>query len=251
MKEATSPEMILNRLREGMEARSDSELARKLGISQQSISSARTKDRVPDSWIRAAAERFYLSADWLLFGVGSMRLASEEAQEPRSIYRARSWQEEEGSTRYPTRHPERLQAADAEIVMIPMVEARLSAGGGSFETSGSVERHYAFRLDFLHRKGQPSQMILMRVDGDSMAPEIQNGDAVLIDQSQTAPRPGGTYAVSVEDLIYLKVVNAEPGKLVLTSHNPLYAPIQVDTRGQLENTVRIVGRVVWLGREFF
>lgn len=247
MKESTSPDMVLNRLREGMAAKSDSELARKLGISQQSISSARTKDRVPDSWVRAAAERFRLSADWLLFGVGSMFLGGEGPREPHAAYPARAW-DGRGTA---DAEPERFLAADGEIVMIPMVEARLSAGGGSFETSGSVERHYAFRVDFLRRKGQPAQMALMRVDGDSMAPEIQNGDAVLIDQSQSAPRPGGTYAVSVEDMIYLKVVNAEPGKLVLTSHNPAYAPIAVDTRGQLENTVRIIGRVVWLGREFF
>lgn len=231
--------MILNRLREGMDARSDSELARKLGISQQSISSARTKDRVPDSWIRAAAERFGLSADWLLFGVGGVYLG-EEARETQSTYRNERMH-----------RPERFMGADGEIIMVPMVEARLSAGGGSFETGEGVERHYAFRTDFLRRKGQPSTMVLMRVNGDSMAPEIQNGDAVLIDRGQTAPRPGGTYAVSVEDLIYLKIVNAEPGKLILTSYNPAYSPIQVDARGQLENTVQIIGRVVWLGREFF
>lgn len=246
MKKLTTPDMILRRLREGMDARSDSELARKLGISQQSISSARTKDRVPDSWIREAAEQFGLSADWMLFGVGGMYLPDGEAQAPRAPYRTAPRPEEAALPR----QPERLLAADGEIVMVPMVEARLSAGCGSFETSGGVERHYAFRMDFLRRKGQPAEMVLMRVDGDSMAPEIQDGDAVLIDRSQTAPRPGGTYAVSVEDLIYLKVVNAEPGKLVLTSHNTLYAPIHVDTRGQLESTVQIIGRVVWLGREF-
>jgi phage repressor protein C with HTH and peptisase S24 domain len=30
------------------------------------------------------------------------------------------------------------------------------------------------------------------------------------------------YAVAVEDLVYLKQVNAEQGKLVLTSANPAY-----------------------------
>lgn len=238
MKNLTTPDMILDRLRDGMEARSDSDLARKLGISQQSISSARTKDRVPDSWIRAAAERFRLSADWLLFGLGGKYLPGEETQEPSSTYRASHQQE-------------RLPAMDGEIAMVPVVEARLSPSEGNFETCGGAERHYAFRMDFLRRKGQPTDMVLMRVDGDSMAPEIQDGDAVLIDRSQAAPRPGGIYAVSVEGLIYLKVVNAEPGRLVLTSHNAAYSPIIVETRGQLEDAVRIIGRVVWLGREFF
>ena len=250
MKEATTPDTILNRMREGVNAKSDSELARKLGVSQQSISSARTKERVPDSWIRVAAEGFGLSADWLLFGIGTMHLGGESASVAFPDSREKSPASLPAGRRQIEGQPERLLATDGEIVMVPMVEARLSAGGGSFETSGSIERHYAFRTDFLRRKGQPSQMVLMRVDGDSMAPEIQNGDAVLIDRSQSAPRPGGIYAVSVEDLIYLKVVNAEPGKLILTSHNTAYAPIIVDTRGQLESTVQIVGRVVWLGREF-
>lgn len=36
-----------------------------------------------------------------------------------------------------------------------MAEARLSAGNGSLEVSGNHERSYAFRLDFLLRKGIP------------------------------------------------------------------------------------------------
>jgi Predicted transcriptional regulator len=248
MRETASPDMILNRMRESLGARSDSELARKLGVSQQSLSSARTKDRVPDSWVRAAAERFGLSADWLLFGLGTAFFDGTDVPMSATGHHVRT----AASPAVPDpAQPERLRVTDGEIVMVPMVEARLSAGGGSFETSGSVERHYAFRTDFLRRKGQIAQMVLMRVDGNSMAPEIQNGDAVLIDRSQSAPRPGGIYAVSVEDLIYLKIVNAEPGKLCLTSYNPAYAPIIVDTREQLESTVQIVGRVVWLGREFF
>ena len=70
---------------------------------------------------------------------------------------------------------------DEEIVMIPMVEAVLSAGGGSFETNGNYEKGYAFRRDFIRRKGNPNSMVLMRVSGDSMEPEIRDGDVVLLD----------------------------------------------------------------------
>ena len=255
MKDLLSSDMILNRMRQATGSESDSELAESLGISQQSVSNARTKKNIPPAWIRFVAEKFYMSADWLLFGTGSMsrRGTGEEASEPGAAYGTwpRAIPPGPASGAAPGSVFETpLPTPDGEIRMIPMVEARLSAGGGSFECSGGVERHYAFRMDFLRRKGQPSEMVLMRVDGDSMAPEIQDGDAVLIDRSQTAPRPGGVYAVSVEDLIYLKVLNAEPGRLILTSYNDAYAPIHVDTRGQLENTVRIIGRVVWLGREF-
>lgn len=142
-----------------------------------------------------------------------------------------------------------IECTDCQIMLVPMVEARLSAGTGSFEVGEDVERRYAFRTDFLMRKGQPSSMVLMRVTGDSMEPDIKHNDVVLIDQSQRVPRPGLLYAVGVEDLVYLKSVNAEPGKLVLSSYNPDYPPIEVDARGDLSNGIRIIGRAVWVGRE--
>ncbi|WP_341806074.1 S24 family peptidase [Nitratidesulfovibrio liaohensis] len=90
---------------------------------------------------------------------------------------------------------------------------------------------------------------VMRVTGESMEPDIKHNDAVLIDQSQRVPHPGLLYAVGVEDLVYLKSVNAEPGKLVLSSYNPDYPPIEVGARGDLSNGIRIIGRAVWVGRE--
>ncbi|MBE6442187.1 MAG: helix-turn-helix transcriptional regulator [Desulfovibrio desulfuricans] len=142
-----------------------------------------------------------------------------------------------------------VETPEARLLMVPMVEARLSAGAGSFETGGEVLRHYAFRWDFLRRKGNPSQMVLLRVSGDSMQPSILHNDVVLIDQSQKVPVPGRIYAVGVEDMVYLKVLDAMPGRLVLTSVNPEYAPIEADTREQLGDLVRIIGRAVWVGRE--
>ena len=78
-------------------------------------------------------------------------------------------------------HSPAQSSCDVDLIMIPMVEARLSAGQGSLQTDGNSERSYAFRSDFLHRKGNPDNMVLMRVSGDSMQPEILNNDVVLLD----------------------------------------------------------------------
>ncbi len=134
-------------------------------------------------------------------------------------------------------------------MFVPMVEARVSAGTGSFQTEVGSERLYAFRSDWLSRKGQPSQMVLMRVSGDSMEPEIRHGDVVLIDQSQCEPRPGTMFAVRVGELIYLKVVDAMPEGLVLKSINKTYEPLRVDMRGDLADGVKILGNVIWWCRE--
>jgi phage repressor protein C with HTH and peptisase S24 domain len=92
-------------------------------------------------------------------------------------------------------------------------------------------------------------MVLMRVMGDSMEPEIKNNDTVLIDQSQTLPGPGQVFAVGIEDMVYLKMVDSLPGKIILKSFNPAFPPIEVDARGDLATGVRIIGHVVWVGRE--
>lgn len=147
--------------------------------------------------------------------------------------------------------PEYIECMDCQLTMVPMVEARLSAGTGSFETGDSVERRYAFRSDWINMKGQASKMVLMRVDGDSMEPQIFNNDVVLVDQSQTKPRAGCLFAVGVEDVVYIKMVDTLPGKIVLKSYNEAYAPLEIDTRGDLADGIRIIGRAVWIGRELY
>ena len=128
---------------------------------------------------------------------------------------------------------EPMPSCDVDLIMIPMVEARLSAGHGSLEVGGDSERSYAFRSDFLHRKGNPREMVLMRVSGDSMEPEIMDNDIVLIDQG-----------------IYLKRIDILPGTFILKSTNAAYPPVELDTRGDCEDAFRVIGRVLWCGREY-
>ena len=137
-----------------------------------------------------------------------------------------------------------------DLILIPMVEARLSAGQGSLQTDGNSERSYAFRSDFLHRKGNPDNMVLMRVSGDSMQPEILNNDVVLLDQSKTDILPGRIYAVGFEEAIYLKRVDMLPGKVILKSANPAYPPVELDIRDQQRDAFRVIGQVLWSGREY-
>lgn len=136
-----------------------------------------------------------------------------------------------------------------EFTLVPFVEAVLSAGGGSFETTDKISEYYAFRNDFLRYRGNPKTMTLFRVDGDSMEPRVSDGDIALIDKGQTAPRAGKIYAVRLEDVIYLKVLNTQPGKLILSSYNIAYSPIEFDTRGDMVDCFSIIGRAVWIGRE--
>lgn len=103
---------------------SKQELAAQVGVSQTTIQQYESRQLPKGEYAVRLAEALRCSLDWLLAGRGD---AGGDV----------------------------LDTAEARLVMVPMVEARLSAGTGSFETSGEVLRHYAFRWDFLHRKGQP------------------------------------------------------------------------------------------------
>jgi len=174
--------------------------------------------------------------NWLLFGEGPMRrggtaetVSPIPADEP------------------PWMSPETAPAMG--YTLIPKVKARLCAGTGSLETSGDVVGLYAFKTDFLKRKGRARKMVLMDVTGDSMEPDVWSGDTVLIDESQREIIPGGLFAIGLESEVFVKYLDRIPGKLVLRSKNPDYPPIEVDMNGHVE-AVRIIGRVVWSCREY-
>ena len=194
------------------------ELAAKVGVSLTTIQQYENGQLPKGEFAIKLGQVLCCSLDWLLAGKGEADIGGADAEGER-------------------------------LLMVPMVQARLATGAGGFESSGNLVRHYAFRWKFLHRKGDPARMVLLRASGDSMAPQIQHNDVVLIDQSQRDPVPGRIYAVGVEDMVYLKTVNAMPGRIILSSCNEAYPPIEVENAEQLHAIVRILGRAIWVGRE--
>jgi phage repressor protein C with HTH and peptisase S24 domain len=194
--------------------RSQAELAGLLGVDRSAVTQAKKKDLVPEKWVLKLFRTFGLNPDWIESGMGDPYLVSE---------------------------------GGGEFVRIPKVMARLSAGGGSFEHGAEVEEFYSFRRDWLQRKGDPKHMSLMEVVGNSMEPEIREGDCVLVNESVRDILAGAVYAVGVEDTVMVKRVERHPGKLVLISDNTDYSPIYL--QGDEMDSVRIIGKVIWVCRE--
>jgi phage repressor protein C with HTH and peptisase S24 domain len=100
----------------------------------------------------------------------------------------------------------------------------------------------------LRKKGSPKNMVLMDIVGNSMEPELRDGDTVLIDESQKNILSGAIYAVGVEDTVMVKRVEKHPSKLVLQSDNKNYSPIYLQAEEM--DTARIIGKVIWVCRDF-
>ncbi len=192
------------------------ELAGALNINRSAVSQARKKDSVPDTWLLQLYRQFGFNPDWL-----------ETGKQPTFLSPALNG--------YPAFHP------------VPKVQARLCAGGGSFEVVPDIEEYYSFKKEWLEQKGMANRMVLMDVFGNSMTPEIKDGDTVLIDQSQKDIIAGTIYAVGIEDTIMVKRIEKHPRKLVLLSDNKEYAPIYL--ADEEINSIRIIGKVLWICRE--
>lgn len=216
---ATSFDAFFRRVAEAIGVETQNDLARVLGVNRSAITQAKQRNAIPQKWLHALARDYGYSARWLESGEGSKN-AGAPASEPFEV----------------------------DCLHIPKVRARLCAGGGSFEVEAQTVDTQPFQSPWLHRKGNPDTMVLMDVMGNSMEPEIHEGDTVLIDQSQRDIIAGGIYAVGVEDTVMVKRLEKRPGGLALMSDNHDYSPIVL--RGEELETVRVIGKVIWLSREY-
>lgn len=217
MKTLKPPLQRLDTLIQALHLRSDRQLALFLDVTAQSVSFARRNGKIPDSWFVQAAVKAGLSVDDLLF---------EHSPQAQKIA-------QRGEVEVPLYH-------------VPLVAARLSAGVGSLENEGNVIDRLAFHEAWLQQKGNPAHMVLMRVSGDSMEPCIHDDDLVLIDQGKKTPIAHKVFAVGIDDEIFIKQLDMLPGhRLVLRSFNKEYAPIEIDMRGDLADSVRILGKAIW------
>jgi len=210
-------ESFLQRVCEATGIASQTELASALDINRSAITQARKKNSIPDKWILKLYRTFGLNPDWVETGSGPTFLKPSAS-------------------------------GDSIFKNIPRVKARLSAGGGSFEVGSEIEGYYAFRKEWLTRKGNINKIVLMDIFGNSMEPEIKDGDTVLIDESQKDILAGAVYAVGIDDTIMVKRLEKHPNKLVLHSDNKNYFPIYL--QGDEINSVRIIGKIIWICREF-
>ena len=217
MKTQYSAEKTFEVLKQRLGFNTDVKLADWLGVTAQSFHATKKRGGLPESWAGRISSKMGMSIDELLKAAPSNASSADDFD---------------------------------DYFQVPLVAARLSAGTGSFETEGNEIGRFAFRYQWLRRKGVPEKMVLMRVRGDSMEPKISHNDLVLIDQSKTSIIPLDIYAVGFDDAIYIKQLRPQPGKkLQLHSFNPEYPPINIDLGEESPDYCRIIGKAIWYCHE--
>ncbi|EPR39659.1 putative phage repressor [Desulfovibrio sp. X2] len=130
------------------------------------------------------------------------------------------------------------------LTTVPFLEAVPAMGGESQRLSRQARSHLAFRTDWLRTKGNPERMVVVRADGDSMHPTIQDGSIVLCDESRTEFADGRIFLVELGDGIVIKRLRSGPDGPVIVSDNG-----NVETPVRPGEHFRIRARCVWTARE--
>src|SRR3954471_3315504 len=125
----------------------------------------------------------------------------------------------------------------------------VSAGPGAFVTEELGKPYFAFDERWLKSltASAPSDLSLVRVEGDSMAPTLSAGDDILVDLGDGPERlRDGIYVLRVDDALVVKRIAINPvgRRLTVQSDNPAYP----DWPDCSFDEVNPIGRVIWSGR---
>lgn len=121
----------------------------------------------------------------------------------------------------------------------------LGEGGTGDDDPGLV----SFSRDLVERelRAPPEALLAMVAEGNSMQPDFEGGDQILVDTRRKSLAQPGAFCLWDGDghvIKYLeKVPDTEPPRVRVVSKNGLYEP-----RERLLEEINLVGRVVWFGR---
>ncbi len=138
--------------------------------------------------------------------------------------------------------------SEAGLVAIRRLDVGASAGPGTLDAEELKRGSMAFDPSWLRRLGvgDSAKLSLIRVEGDSMAPTLSDGDEILVDGGDAAGRlRDGIYVLRIDDALVVKRLALGPGKRVsVRSDNDAY-PGWPDCD---LSAIDLVGRVIWSGR---
>ncbi|HEX7876929.1 MAG TPA: S24 family peptidase [Sphingobium sp.] len=143
---------------------------------------------------------------------------------------------------------QRKSRALPAVVSVPRLSLGASAGPGSLDDDERATGVMAFDANWLRHLGvRPQRASIIRVDGESMAPTLNDGDEIMVDHDDDSARlRDGVYVLRLDGVLMVKRVALGPrrGLFSVLSDNAHY-PDWIDIDPAL---IVIVGRVVWTGR---
>lgn len=133
----------------------------------------------------------------------------------------------------------------ADLVLVPKLDVRVSAGPGALVEAEPLDGEIAFRRDLIRELGvsAPAALRVLTAAGDSMEPVIRPGDLLLVDTGIAAVIHEGIYVVLYDGAVMVKRLAMDPkGVIWLLSENPRVPAMSIAREDR--HQVHIAGRVV-------
>jgi phage repressor protein C with HTH and peptisase S24 domain len=142
--------------------------------------------------------------------------------------------------------PERLLGGPEApgMVEVPRIDVGASAGPGALADREARRRPMGLAPALLRQLGVRAEAAsIIRVEGDSMAPTLADGDEILVDRDAVrVERGGGVYVIRLDDALMVKRLRPAVGGIEVISDNAAFPAIGV------KREVEVIGKVVWLSR---
>ena len=143
-------------------------------------------------------------------------------------------------------------SGSSERVLVPAYKVRVAAGDGSHCYTEKPNGTIGFRRAFIQKRGlQKDMLVVVEIEGDSMAPYISHNDNVLIDMRKTEIHSGEIYVFRVDsDLRCKRLFKNLDGSVLVHSDNeadPRYKD-EILSPADLEQ-IHVLGTVIWRGGE--
>lgn len=205
---------------------SQSQLARRIGVSQQTIWKLVTGASSTSKHLRTIAKELDTSEEYLL----------GETDDPTPRL---------GDGKLAWRGPP-AEAVES-TVMIPQLDIGYSMGGGTVFEEYAQTALIPFPREWLRPLigGTFGELFVARGEGDSMMPTILDSDVVIIDTAQkTIIKQDRLWCLNYGELGMIKRVRMQPdGGALIISDNPA-----VENFTAYDGEVQAIGRVIWIGR---
>ena len=137
-----------------------------------------------------------------------------------------------------------------DLVNIKRHPVRASAGPGAIVSEGRGKPYFGFDERWLKAltSTPAGSLSIVRVEGDSMSPTLNDGDDILVDLGDCGERlRDGIYVLRVDDALVVKRLALSPmgRRVTVQSDNPAYP----DWPDCGLDEIHCIGRVIWSGRK--